>query len=84
MSSHVESVCTHISMEYTRSYQPTNLAEAFQAMTFNPPDDTWYMDTGASSHLTNNAGTIKTASKSRINSSILIGNGSYIPFVAKG
>ncbi|KAL8090073.1 hypothetical protein AgCh_039514 [Apium graveolens] len=24
-------------------------------MNFNPPDDSWYMDTGASSHLTNNA-----------------------------
>ena len=42
------------------------------------------MDTGASSHLTNNAGTIKTPSTSRINSSILVGNGSCISVVAKG
>ncbi|KAL3635800.1 hypothetical protein CASFOL_020347 [Castilleja foliolosa] len=33
------------------TYEPTQLQEAFNAMTINPPDDAFYMDTGATSHL---------------------------------
>ncbi|KAL9247123.1 hypothetical protein vseg_020588 [Gypsophila vaccaria] len=37
--------------------EPTQLSHAFQAMTLHQPEDTnWYMDTGASSHLTSESG----------------------------
>ncbi|XP_071695864.1 uncharacterized protein [Rutidosis leptorrhynchoides] len=37
-------------------YYPTDLDQALHTMTLNPPDDTWYMDTGATSHMTASSG----------------------------
>ncbi|KAI3503239.1 hypothetical protein L1887_31678 [Cichorium endivia] len=37
--------------------KPTELQHAFQAMHLNKPDPSWYMDTGASSHLMAESGT---------------------------
>ncbi|XP_048504333.1 uncharacterized protein LOC125499501 [Beta vulgaris subsp. vulgaris] len=35
---------------------PTDINAAFHTMTLTQPDDNWYMDTGASSHMTGDAG----------------------------
>ncbi|CAH9141632.1 unnamed protein product [Cuscuta epithymum] len=35
---------------------PTALPTAMQSLTLTPPDDQWYMDTGATSHMTGNSG----------------------------
>ena len=35
---------------------PTDIETAMHTMTLNPPDDNWYMDTGASSHMTTSPG----------------------------
>ncbi|XP_073057631.1 uncharacterized protein [Primulina eburnea] len=40
----------------TGSYVPTDIASAMHTMTLNPPDPTWYMDTGATSHMTSSNG----------------------------
>ncbi|KAK9733119.1 hypothetical protein RND81_04G044800 [Saponaria officinalis] len=40
----------------TETPLPTDLIQAFNAISFNPSDGQWYMDTGASSHLTADAG----------------------------
>ncbi|XP_071735802.1 uncharacterized protein [Rutidosis leptorrhynchoides] len=36
--------------------QPTDLESAMHTMTLNPPDENWYLDIGATSHMTNNQG----------------------------
>ncbi|XP_071708889.1 uncharacterized protein [Rutidosis leptorrhynchoides] len=36
--------------------QPTDLEAAMHTMTLNPLDDNWYLDTGATSYMTNNQG----------------------------
>ncbi|XP_071740817.1 uncharacterized protein [Rutidosis leptorrhynchoides] len=40
----------------TSSYTPTDIDQALYTMSLNPPDDKWYMDTGASSYMTGNRG----------------------------
>ncbi|XP_071714191.1 uncharacterized protein [Rutidosis leptorrhynchoides] len=37
------------------TYCPTDIDSAMHTMTLNPPDDTWYMDTGATSHMAANS-----------------------------
>ncbi|XP_071726908.1 uncharacterized protein [Rutidosis leptorrhynchoides] len=43
---------------YAHSVQstPTDIEEALHAMSLNPPDDNWYLDTGATSHMTGTQG----------------------------
>ncbi|XP_056698637.1 uncharacterized protein [Spinacia oleracea] len=38
------------------SYSPTDIDQAMHTMSMNPPDDNWYMDTGATSHMTSSQG----------------------------
>ncbi|CAH9124812.1 unnamed protein product [Cuscuta epithymum] len=40
----------------TPSFMPTDLHTSMHTMSLNPPDDNWYMDTGATSHMTSDAG----------------------------
>ncbi|KAK9675820.1 hypothetical protein RND81_11G033700 [Saponaria officinalis] len=42
--------------KYQPVFFPTDIATAMQSMTLQPPDENWYMDTGASSHMTSNSG----------------------------
>lgn len=37
---------------------PTNIEEAMHTLTLTPPDGTWYMDTGATSHMTSRQGNL--------------------------
>lgn len=63
---------------------PTDLASAFHTMQLQPPDNTWYMDTASTNHLTNDAGNIShlfSLSKPR---SILVGNGHHVPIHGHG
>ncbi|KAL7586844.1 hypothetical protein Lser_V15G40190 [Lactuca serriola] len=39
-----------------KSYTPTDLEQAFHTMSLHPPYQNWYMDTGATSHMSNNSG----------------------------
>ncbi|KAK9159701.1 hypothetical protein Syun_006042 [Stephania yunnanensis] len=38
------------------SYAPTDIESAMHTMTLNPSDSSWYMDTGATSHMTSSNG----------------------------
>ncbi|XP_059306161.1 uncharacterized protein LOC132057540 [Lycium ferocissimum] len=61
-------------------YAPTAIDQAMHTMSLNPPDDkNWYMDTGATSHMTNSQGTLSSYYQSSKNNGIVVGNGSMIP-----
>lgn len=58
---------------------PTDLINAIHTMQLQPPDNTWYMDTGSTAHLTNDSGMLSNIyflSKPRY---ILVGNDNNIP-----
>lgn len=55
--------------------EPTEPGEAFQAMTMEPGDNQWYMDTGASSHLTADQGKIIQLSQFCRVTFIIVDNG---------
>ncbi|GJZ44585.1 ribonuclease H-like domain-containing protein [Tanacetum coccineum] len=68
--------------------QPTTIPHAFNATTLryadNNEDSGWYMDTGATSHLSSDAGNLTTIFNKRINTSIVVGNGATIPVTNSG
>ncbi|XP_074283909.1 uncharacterized protein LOC141608456 [Silene latifolia] len=69
----------------TDTTQLTDIGQAFQAMNLQPPvDGPWFMDTGASSHLTSDAGTLISSSNAHKIRSILVGNGHSIPVRGSG
>ncbi|GJW77100.1 ribonuclease H-like domain-containing protein [Tanacetum coccineum] len=60
----------------TVTAQTATLPQAFHTMT--PQDPSWNMDTGASSHLTDNTGMLTSFSNSSIYPSVFVGNGNSI------
>ncbi|GJY78729.1 ribonuclease H-like domain-containing protein [Tanacetum coccineum] len=62
--------------------QATTFPQALHTMT--PQDPSWNMDTGASSHLTDNTGMLTSFSNSSIYPSIFVGNGNSIPVTHTG
>lgn len=66
------------------AYQSTELPNAFTTQTFQPPDQSWYMDTGASSHMATNPGKLRTLNNCSPISHVLVGNGSCIPVHGSG
>lgn len=63
--------------------EPSELEAAFSAMTLNPQDDQWYMDSGATSHLTADAGKLTNHCVSSIKS-VFVGNGKQVPVLGSG
>ena len=58
------------------------LAQSFNTMTLNPPTSTeWYLDSGATSHMTSDAGNLSVSYPPSYftPSNIIIGNGSFLP-----
>ncbi|KAL4573222.1 hypothetical protein LXL04_020023 [Taraxacum kok-saghyz] len=65
--------------------EPTDIGAAFQAVTLDPPEDSdWYMDTGASSHLTADSGKLQNFHTNNHIKSIFVGNGHAIPVMGTG
>ncbi|XP_026420283.1 extensin-like [Papaver somniferum] len=60
----------------------TDIAEAYSSMHLQQPDDAFYVDTGATSHLTADLGTLHNVSNSCIVQSILVANGNSITVTA--
>lgn len=59
--------------------QPTDLASIFQAISLQPPqDNNFYMDTGASFHMSFNQGNMSSLSPCN-SKSIMVGNGAILP-----
>ena len=63
---------------------PTQFNSAFHTMHLRPPKNSWYMDTGSTSHLTNDAGTLYPFSPLSKQHSILVGNDTNIPSLGQG
>lgn len=61
------------------SYTPTDLEQAFHTMALHPPDQTWYADTGATSHMTHNSGNFTSYVNNGPFRNVIVGNGSTIP-----
>jgi hypothetical protein len=64
------------------SYAPTDIQAAMHTLSLAPPDEQWYMDTGATSHMTANRGNL--TSYSNISNNIIVGNGHNIPVISCG
>ncbi|XP_074293743.1 uncharacterized protein LOC141620890 [Silene latifolia] len=70
---------------YTAATPPsqTDIEAAMYTLGLTPPDP-WYMDTGATSHMTSSAGNLSSYSNSSISNSIIVGNGQSIPISGTG
>ncbi|KAI3724612.1 hypothetical protein L2E82_36395 [Cichorium intybus] len=64
--------------------EPIQLGEALQTMTMDPVDDQWYMDSGATNHLTGDQGKIPKPSFNCPVGSIFVGNGASVPVCGSG
>lgn len=64
-----------------QKYEPTaDFASAFNTMTLvDPTNGQWYMDSGATAHLTNTAGNLKSVFKHSIGNAVTVANGGKIP-----
>lgn len=64
--------------------QQSEVANSFAGLTMDAAfDPSWYLDTGASSHMTNNAGNLASLCPSNSNT-VTVGNGHVIPVPAIG
>lgn len=63
-------------------YAPTDIHAAMHTLSLSPPDDQWYMDTGATSHMTANGGNL--TSYSNMSNNITVGSGHHIPVIGCG
>ncbi|XP_076913350.1 uncharacterized protein LOC143571939 [Bidens hawaiensis] len=64
--------------------QPTQIGEALQAMNINNEDAPWFMDSGASDHLTSDQGKITNPMSFCPIGSIFVGNGARMPVLGSG
>lgn len=62
----------------------TDIEAAMHTMGISQPDPNWYMDTGATSHMTSAPGTLSSYSKVSTPSGIIVGNGHSIPICGLG
>lgn len=69
---------------YGAGHTPTDIEQALYTMSLNPPDNNWYMDTGATSHMTNNSGTISSHFNNNTLNDITVGDSSRIPIHGSG
>ncbi|XP_062093908.1 uncharacterized protein LOC133799936 [Humulus lupulus] len=56
-------------------YTPTTVEAAMHTLSLTPPDDNWYMDTGATSHMTANSGNLLSYFNLSKQHAIIVGNG---------
>ncbi|XP_071698967.1 uncharacterized protein [Rutidosis leptorrhynchoides] len=63
---------------------PTDIDSAMHTLTLNHPYDTWYMDTGATSHMSANSGNLNCYYSLRKPKHIIVGNGHGIPIKGFG
>jgi hypothetical protein len=67
--------------QYHASYAPTNLAHTFAGLQLDP-DHKWYMDTGATSHVTHNLGNLSSSYvKIALNKILLLAMDPQFPFM---
>ncbi|XP_074318189.1 uncharacterized protein LOC141654984 [Silene latifolia] len=66
------------------AFVPTDLAAVMQLLNLQQPDDNYYMDTGASSHMNSSNGKLTNYSYLTGNRAIVVGNGDMIPICGIG
>lgn len=74
-------------MSGASSWDQAALANAFKTMTLSPPPSgEWYIDSGASNHMTSDPGNLSVAYPPPLSSptSIVVGNGSLLPITSTG
>ncbi|KAJ9544089.1 hypothetical protein OSB04_023796 [Centaurea solstitialis] len=67
---------------YTASetqYTPTEIDQAFATMSLNQQDPNWYVDSGTTSHMTNNPGNYSSYVNNGNIRNIIVGDGAKIP-----
>ncbi|XP_021741308.1 uncharacterized protein LOC110707588 [Chenopodium quinoa] len=71
---------------YAPSYAPTDIESAMHTMTLTQPNPAWYMDTGATSHMTSSPGNFSSYFNlsTHPNNGIVVGNGHTIPILGYG
>jgi hypothetical protein len=80
---HVASAPTNpASQNASYSYALTDIQAAMHTFSISPPDDQWYMDTGATSHMTANGGNLTSYLNTSTN--ITVGSGHNIPVIGSG
>ncbi|XP_074313420.1 uncharacterized protein LOC141648591 [Silene latifolia] len=62
----------------------TDIEAAMYTLGIHPPDPNWFMDTGATSHMTASPGTLSSYFNSSIKNGIIVGNGKTIPISGYG
>ncbi|KAI3690613.1 hypothetical protein L2E82_48745 [Cichorium intybus] len=65
-------------------YNPSDLAQTMQQVNLNTTDQSWYMDLGASTHLTADPGKISSPLVSSPINTVFVGNGSSLPVHGSG
>lgn len=66
-------------------YQPTrDFSDMFSTMSLAEPTSNWYMDSGASSHISSTPGNLQSVVNLSTGNSIVVGNGSSIPIHCSG
>jgi len=66
------------------SYAPTDIPAAMHTLSLAPPAEQWYMDTGATSHMTANGGNLTSYFNMSNNRNIIVGSGHTIPIIGCG
>lgn len=65
-------------------YVPTNIEVAMHIMSLSPSDPSWYMDTGATSHMTSSNGNFSSYFNLSNHHGIIVGSGHTIPIHGYG
>ena len=67
-------------------YSPTDIVQAMHTTFLSSLDEQFYMNTGATSHITRSRGTLRNYStlKCYLNNVIIVGNGHMIPVNGHG
>lgn len=65
-------------------YAPTEIEQAIHTLSLKPPEEQWYMDSAATSHMTANPGMLTSYSKLSQKKGIVVGNGHLITIQGRG
>lgn len=69
---------------YQAAYTPTDIEQALYTMSLQQPDPTLYMDTGATTTMTNEQGDFHSFFNNCTSQNIVVGNGDSIPVLGQG
>ncbi|PKU70861.1 Retrovirus-related Pol polyprotein from transposon TNT 1-94 [Dendrobium catenatum] len=82
---HSATSCWHrLNINYVPSQPHDKQPKAFSATTDSKNPNEWYLDSGASAHMTNNTDNLTTSTSYQGSDSITIGDGSHIPIAHSG